>query len=122
MSRRAYRSARQLGAQGVGGVLVLRLASVASAGSIHLLCGGGRVPASTYMLGTFIGLLPTVFAVAGLGALVRYALVHPTLPNLLLAVGASLLLVTAAALIRTLLLIRRFAPTLASHRAQAEFG
>jgi hypothetical protein len=74
------------------------------------------------MLGTFIGLLPTVLAVAGLGALVRDALVHPTLPNLLLAVGASLLLVTAAALIRTLLLIRRFAPTLASHRAQAEFG
>jgi uncharacterized membrane protein YdjX (TVP38/TMEM64 family) len=122
MSRRAYRSARQLGAQGVGGVLVLRLASVASAGSIHLLCGAGRVPVSTYIVGTLIGLVPTVFAGAGLGNLMRYTLIVPTVSNLLLTVGAALLVVTAAALIRTLLLIRRFAPTLASHRTQAEFG
>jgi phosphatidylserine/phosphatidylglycerophosphate/cardiolipin synthase-like enzyme/uncharacterized membrane protein YdjX (TVP38/TMEM64 family) len=122
MSRRAYRSARQLGAQGVGGVLVLRLASVASAGSVHLLCGGARVPVLTYLLGTLIGLLPTAIAVAGVGNLVRYTLMYPTVSNLLLTVGAALLLVTAAALIRTLLLIRRFAPILASHRTQAEFG
>jgi uncharacterized membrane protein YdjX (TVP38/TMEM64 family) len=122
MSRRAYRSARQLGAQGVGGVLVLRLASVASAGSIHLLCGGGRVPVSTYIVGTLIGLVPTVFAGAGLGNLMRYTLIVPTVSNLLLTVGAALLVVTAAALMRTLLLIRRFAPILASHRTQAEFG
>jgi hypothetical protein len=63
-----------------------------------------------------------VFAGAALGNLVRYTLSFPTVFNLLLTVGAALLVVTAAALIRTLLLIRRFAPTLASHRTQAEFG
>jgi hypothetical protein len=66
--------------------------------------------------------LPTAIAVAGVGNLVRYTLMYPTVSNLLLTVGAALLLVTAAALIRTLLLIRRFAPILASHRTQAEFG
>ena len=44
VSRRSYRSVRQLGARGVLGVLVLRLSSVASTGAIHLLCGAGRVP------------------------------------------------------------------------------
>ena len=48
MSRRSYRSVRQLSARGVIGLVVLRLASVASAGSIHLLCGAGRVPFATY--------------------------------------------------------------------------
>ena len=52
ISRRSYRSVRQLGARGVGGVVMLRLASVASAGSIHLVCGAGRIPFATYIAGT----------------------------------------------------------------------
>jgi uncharacterized membrane protein YdjX (TVP38/TMEM64 family) len=55
MSRRSYRSARQLGARGLMGVLVLRLASVATSGSIHLVCGAGRVPFWSYITGTVIG-------------------------------------------------------------------
>ena len=44
MSPQSFRSGRQLQAKGVLDVAALRLASVASAGSVHLLCGAWRVP------------------------------------------------------------------------------
>jgi uncharacterized membrane protein YdjX (TVP38/TMEM64 family) len=122
MSRRAYRSARQLGAQGVTGVLVLRLASVASAGSIHLICGASRVPFSTYLAGTAIGLAPVVFAFAGLGALLHHTLMNLSISNALITLGAAVLIVALAVLTRTLLLARRFAPSVARHRSRVEFG
>jgi phospholipase D1/2 len=122
MSRRAYRSARQLGAQGVGGVLVLRLASVASAGSIHLICGASRVPFSTYLAGTVIGLAPLVFALAGLGAQLHHTLMNRSLSNALITIGAAITIVAGAALARTLLLTRRFAPFVARHRSRVELG
>jgi uncharacterized membrane protein YdjX (TVP38/TMEM64 family) len=103
-------------------VLVLRLASVASAGSIHLLCGAGRVPFGRYVAGTAIGLVPAVAVLTGLGALVRDTLLQPSLTNGLLAVGAALLLTAGAAVLRTFLLIRQFAPSVSSQRTRAEFG
>ena len=57
ISRRSYRSARQLGAHGVIGVIVLRLSSVASTGAINLLCGAGRVAFVKFMAGTVIAVL-----------------------------------------------------------------
>jgi phosphatidylserine/phosphatidylglycerophosphate/cardiolipin synthase-like enzyme/uncharacterized membrane protein YdjX (TVP38/TMEM64 family) len=122
MSRRAYRSARQLGAQGTLAVVVLRLASIASAGSIHLICGAGRVPFTTYLAGTLIGLAPAMFALTGLGALIRQTLLEPSLSNALLTFGAALLLAAVATVVRTILLVRRFAPSVESHRTRAEFG
>jgi uncharacterized membrane protein YdjX (TVP38/TMEM64 family) len=122
MSRRAYRSGRQLGARGVTGVIVLRLASVASAQSIHLLCGAERVPFATYMVGTVLGLAPAIGALSGLGALLRRALLYPSVSNAAITVGAALLLVAFAAGLRAFLLTRRFGPSVHSHRAQAEFG
>ena len=122
ISRRSYRSVSQLGARGVMGVLVLRLASVASAGSIHLLCGAGRVPFAAFLAGTAIGLIPAVAALTGLGALVRHTVLHPSITNALMTVGAALALTACAVTLRTLLLIRQFAPSMSSHRARAEFG
>jgi uncharacterized membrane protein YdjX (TVP38/TMEM64 family) len=122
ISGRAYRSARQLGARGVMGVLVLRLASVASAGSIHLLCGAGQVPFGVYMTGMAIGLVPAVAALSGLGALVRHAVLYPSLSNGLVAIGAAVLLIALAAGLRTFLLIRQFAPSVSNQRRRAEFG
>jgi uncharacterized membrane protein YdjX (TVP38/TMEM64 family) len=122
MTRRAYRSTRQLGAQGVSGVLVLRLASVASAGSIHLVCGASRVPFSTYLAGTAIGLTPVVFAFAGLGALLQHTLMNPSLSNTLITIGVTVLIGLLAVLTRTVLLTRRFAPSVARHRSRVEFG
>ena len=122
LTRRSYRSARQLGAHGLTGVIVLRLASVASAGAIHLLCGAARLPFSTFTIGTTIGLAPTTFALAYLGALLRRALMDPTPSNVLMVIGLALLFMGVAAAIRTALLIRRFAPLVRSHRTRAEFG
>lgn len=122
ISRRSYRSARQLGAQGVGGVIVLRLASVASAGAVHLLCGAARLPFATFMMGTAIGLAPMVFAVAYLGTLLRLAVQDPSLLNVLTVIVVAVLLLAIAAGIRTALLIRRFAPSVKGHRTRAEFG
>ena len=122
VSRRSYKSVRQLGARGVMGVLVLRLASVASAGAIHLLCGAGRVPFAAFLAGTAIGLIPAVAALTGLGALVRHTMLHPSITNALITVGAALALTACAVTLRTFLLIRQFAPSVSGHRARAEFG
>ena len=122
MSRRSYRSARQVGARGLAGVLVLQLASIASAGSIHLLCGAIRVPFASYLIGSVIALAPEVVALAGLGALLRRALLQPSLPNGLATIGAALLLIGVAGVLRAFLLTRQFAPSVSSHRSRAEFG
>ncbi|HEY7450324.1 MAG TPA: VTT domain-containing protein, partial [Vicinamibacterales bacterium] len=122
MSWRSYRSARQLGARGVIGVAMLRLASVASATSIHLLCGAGRVPFAAYMTGTAISLIPTLAALIVLGTLLRHTLLYPSVSNGLITIGTAVILVCVAAGLRTFLLARQFAPSVASHRNRAEFG
>jgi phosphatidylserine/phosphatidylglycerophosphate/cardiolipin synthase-like enzyme/uncharacterized membrane protein YdjX (TVP38/TMEM64 family) len=122
MSRRAYRSGRQLGAQGVGGVIVLRLSSVASAGSVHLLCGAARTPFAAYLAGTVIGLAPSVAALSWLGAWLRRTVLDPSIWNGLISIGAGVLVLGLAAALRAFLLIRQFAPSMSSHRDRAEFG
>jgi phospholipase D1/2 len=122
ISRRSYRSVRQLSARGVIGVVVLRLASVASAGSIHLLSGAGRVPFTTFMIGTTIGLMPAVAALTGLGALLRHTLLNPSVTNGFTTIGAAVLLFVVVSGLRTFLLLRQFAPAVSSHRGHAEFG
>ncbi len=122
MSGRSYRSARQLRTQGFIGIVTLRLASVASAGSIHLLCGAWRVPFATYLAGSAIGLTPAIAALCVLGGLLRQTLLDPTGWNGLMAIGAGVVLIAVAAALRAFLLIRQFAPSVTSHRARAEFG
>jgi uncharacterized membrane protein YdjX (TVP38/TMEM64 family) len=122
MSRRAYRSARQLGAQGMTGVMVLRLASVASAGSISMLCGAAHIPLLTYVSGTLIGLAPATFALAGLGALMHGMLLSPSLSSALIVIGATVTIVAIAVAVRTILLMRRLAPSVNRHRTGAVFG
>jgi uncharacterized membrane protein YdjX (TVP38/TMEM64 family) len=103
-------------------VLVLRLASVATSGSIHLLCGAGRVHFSTFMAGTLLAFVPASAALAGLGALLRQTILDPVTSNVLLTIGGAILLTATAAVLRTLLLIRQFAPSVSRQRARAEFG
>jgi phosphatidylserine/phosphatidylglycerophosphate/cardiolipin synthase-like enzyme/uncharacterized membrane protein YdjX (TVP38/TMEM64 family) len=122
MSRRSYRSARQLGAHGVLGVLALRLASVATSGSIHLVCGAGRVPLAGYLTGTVLAFVPASAALAGLGALLRRTMLEPTPGQVGTTIAAAILLIAAVAILRTLLLIRQFAPSVSNQRARAEFG
>jgi phospholipase D1/2 len=122
VSRRSYQSARQLGAHGVIGVMVLRLSSVASTGAIHLLCGAGRVPITTYLVGTILSGVPAIVVLSALGALLRETLLRPSLSNALMTIGVAVLLLVLAGIFRTLLLIRQFAPAVALHRDRAQFG
>jgi uncharacterized membrane protein YdjX (TVP38/TMEM64 family) len=122
MSRRSYRSGRQLGAKGIAGVAVLRLSGVASAGAIHLLCGASRVPFMAYLAGTTIGLAPSVAALVWLGAVLRGTLFHPTLWSAFATIAAGLAVASVAYALRTMLLVRQFAPSVSGHRQRAEFG
>ena len=122
VSRRSYRSVRQVGTRGALGVLVLRMSSVASSGAIHLLCGAGRVPFMAYVAGTVIALVPAIAALSILGGSLREALLRPSLSNTLTTIGITLLLLVLAGAVRTLLLIRQFSPSVAMHRDRAEFG
>ena len=96
LSRRSYRSIRQLGSRSVAGVVALHLAAVASAGAIHLLSGAGRVPFLTYLGGTAIGLVPGVVALSGLGGLLRRTLLDPSITNASITIGAALVLLLLA--------------------------
>jgi phospholipase D1/2 len=122
LSRRSYRSIRQLGSRSVSGVVALHLAAVASTGAIHLLSGAGRVPLLTYLGGSSIGLAPSVVALSGLGGLLRRTLLDPSLTNASITIGAALVLLLLVAALRRVLLIRQFAPSVSGHRDQAEFG
>lgn len=122
ISRRSYRSVRQLSARGVGGVVALRLANVASGGAVHLLCGAGRMPFAVYMTGTVIGLAPAVVALSWLGGMLRNTLLHPTLANGAATIAAAALLIAFTTGLRAFVLIRQFASALSGHRERAEFG
>ena len=95
---------------------------MASAGSIHLLCGAARIPFLTYVIGTLIGLTPVTVALAGFGVLTQRMLLAPSLANALIVTGAMVTIVVAAVVIRTILLMRRLAPTVNRHRTGAVFG
>ena len=122
LSRRSYRTIRQLGSRRIGGVIALHLAAVASAGAIHLLSGAGRVPLRTYLGGAAIGLVPVVVALCGLGSLLRRTLLEPSIANASITIAAAVLLLLLAAALRGVLLIRQFAPSVGNHRNRAEFG
>lgn len=122
MSRRSFRSGRQLSAHGIGGVALLRMASVGSAGSLHLICGAARIPFVSYLLGSAIGLIPAIATLSGLGALFRHTLLHPSAQSAGLTIGAALGLMLLASIARAFFLIRQFAPAVSAQRRRAEFG
>ena len=122
MSRRAYRSARQLGAHGLTGVAVMRLTSIASALSVHLVCGATRVPIAAYLIGSAAGLAPAMFILAWVGSRLGAAVATPDWWTVLAAVGAVIGVSVLAFGVRALLVLRQFSPTLRRHREGAEFG
>jgi phospholipase D1/2 len=122
LSRRSYRSIRQLGSRSVAGVAALHLAAVASAGAIHLGSGAGRVPFLAYLGGAAIGLVPGVVALSGLGSLLRRTLLDPSIANAAITIGAAVVLLLLATAVRAVLLIRQFAPSVSGQHGRAEFG
>jgi hypothetical protein len=75
-----------------------------------------------YLAGTTIGLAPSVAALVWLGAVLRTTLLHPTLWHALATIAAGLAVAAVAYALRTMLLIRQFAPSVSGHRQRAEFG
>jgi len=122
MTRRAWRSLRQVGADGVRGIAALQLSSVANSGAVQLFCGAHRVGFGTALLGSLLALVPQVIALGGFGALLRQTILQPSPGRRLATLAAVLALLAAAALLRSFLLARRFGPAVAEHRSQAEFG
>jgi phospholipase D1/2 len=122
MTRRAWRSLRQVGAGGVRGVAALRLSSVANSGAVQVFCGARGVRFAPYFLGSVLALLPQVVAVGGLGALLRQTVQQPSPGRRLATLAAILSLLAGAAVLRSILLRRRFGPAVAEHRRRAEFG
>ena len=122
ISPRSYRSIRQLSARGVIGVALLRFASVASAGAIHLVCGAGRAPFATYMAGTVIGLSPAMFVLAAWAGCCGTRCLNPSVSTGLTTIGAAVLLFASAAGLRAFLLLRQFAPAISLQRDRSEFG
>jgi phospholipase D1/2 len=122
VSTRASRTARQLGARGVTSVVALRLAGLASAASIHLMCGAARVPFGAFLAGTVLGFVPVVAALVGLGALLRHTILQPSIGFAALTIGAAVLLMALTAGVRTLLVMRQFASSMSRQRDRAEFG
>lgn len=122
MSRRAYRSARQLGARGIMGVAVLRMTSIASAGSVSLICGAAKTPFASYLMGSILGLLPAIIVLSAVGSLIRSALVSPAWSHAFFAAAGLLGVCVLAFAVRSLLLMRQFSPSERRHRERAEFG
>jgi phosphatidylserine/phosphatidylglycerophosphate/cardiolipin synthase-like enzyme/uncharacterized membrane protein YdjX (TVP38/TMEM64 family) len=122
VSRRSIRAIGQVGASSIRSVAMLRLAAVASAGAVHLLCGAGRVPFGAYLAGTALGLAPAVVALSALGALLGNLLLAPTIQNAVTTVVAALVVLGCALAVRAVLEIRQFAPTMSRRRARAELG
>jgi hypothetical protein len=67
-------------------------------------------------------LAPMLLAVAGIGALVRDVLLHPSLTNQLVSTGAAVLVILLATILRATLQIRQAAPSITRHRRLTEFG
>lgn len=122
VSRRSFRSIRQLDASSAGGVAMLRLAGVASANAIHLLCGAGRVPFGAYLAGTALGLAPAIVALTALGALLGDLLVAPTVWTAVTTAATALGVLGCALVLRAVLQIRQFAPAMSRQRARTELG
>jgi phospholipase D1/2 len=122
VTSRSRNAVRDVGAQGVTGIAMVRLAGVASAGAIHLLAGAHGVPFGSYLAGTAIGLLPSVAALTVLGSLLGDTVVRPSLGRAAATGGVALVVLAAALGLRAFLLIRQFGPAMARHRARTEIG
>jgi uncharacterized membrane protein YdjX (TVP38/TMEM64 family) len=119
---RSYRTLRQLRARGAVKLIVLRLAAVATASAINLLCGAARVPFGAYLATTIVASVPIIGVLSGLGTLLRDTLQSPSIGQAALTIGAALVLMGVATVLRTLFLIRQFAPSVSRQREGAEFG
>jgi phospholipase D1/2 len=122
IGRRAYRVWLDLPGRGAVAVVVLRLISVFSATSIHLLCGAARVPLRAYVIGTGGAFVPVVLVLSAVGGLLRHAIRAPSLQNTTLTIIIAVLLAGVALRMRRNLLVKRLHVARAEQEARAVYG
>jgi len=122
IGHRVYRLLRLLRPEDGVSVARLRLVPIASLTTIDLLCGAGNVRPSAYRIGTVLGLLPKVVAIAIAGGILRHAIVHRS------PLAAVVGIVVVASLVLAMLRLRRFLlqqhvdRTLREHGERSQFG
>jgi hypothetical protein len=67
-------------------------------------------------------MVPAIVALSAVGSVFRDALLDPSMSRAFTTITVVVLLIVLASAVRTLLLIRQFAPSVAMHRDRAEFG
>lgn len=119
---RAYRLWSRMGGREGASIAVLRLVSIASAGSIHLLSGAARVPFRDYAFGTLVGTAPWIVLLAVFGGLVRATVLHPGpwMSTSMAALALGLLLLTFR--LRRTFLLRQMRPVMREQEERARFG
>jgi uncharacterized membrane protein YdjX (TVP38/TMEM64 family) len=87
LSGRAFRAvSRALKNQGIVAVAALRMVPVAPYTVVNMAMGAAGVPSRTFLVGTFIGLLPGTFVLTMLGDRMREAWRDPEPANMVLVV------------------------------------
>jgi uncharacterized membrane protein YdjX (TVP38/TMEM64 family) len=120
--RRAYRVWRHLPGRGTTAVAALRMVSVFSATSIHLLCGAARVPLQSYVIGTLIAFVPGVLALSLLGGLLRRTILEPCPWSAVLTMLAAGALALIVLFVRRRLLVTRLHAEQKDQAQRAVFG
>jgi phospholipase D1/2 len=122
IGRRAYRVWGGLPDRGAVAVGVLRMISVFSAASIHLLCGAARVPFRAYAIGTAGAFVPVVLVLSLMGGMLRHAIRRPSDWNTTFTIVVAVLLAGVVLRARRNLLVKRLHVARAEQEARAVYG
>lgn len=104
---RLHSISQHLANRGVLAVAMLRLLPVAPFTVVNLVMGASHVQLMQFLIGSFLGLLPTMLALCLFASTLFDALFRPNVINVVLLIGATLVLIGAATLVRRWLGSRR---------------
>lgn len=122
LGRPARRVAHALIGRGVASVAIVRLVSLFSATSGHLVCGAARVRPRDYALGSALGLAPAFAATLVLGAALRLSVVDPGVWTIGFTVVAALACALLVLRLRRTILMRQHSTAAAEQRDRARYG
>lgn len=122
IGQRAYRLWRELKGSGASSVALLRLVSVSSATTVHLLSGAARVAPREYWLGTLIGIAPGFVALCLLGGLLRRMILHPGPKTAAFAAFTAIGLAALVLRSRRVFLLKKLGPSMREQIERARYG
>lgn len=121
VGRHVYRVWRELPERGATSVAVLRLISVFSATSIHLLCGASRLPLLAYAAGTAGAFVPVVIVLSLMGGLLRHLIREPGAWSAVITIGAAAVFAAVGLRVRRNLLVKRVHAARVEQQPRARF-